>query len=450
MKQPRTIRARLLLSVMLAATVITAIATVAFGFALAHALSDDADDVARLQAARELANVQARGGRVVVAPHALPVDALVWILEGDKIVSGPNVDPALTRAVLPYVHSGTDFVDVPGQNVRLHAAAVKDSAGARIGSVVVGISLAPFRGTQRASLTIWLIAAGALLMGIFFLSRWLIDSTLRPVARMTADAEAWSTADTLQRFARREPRDELDRLAVTLDGLLDRLSASLRREQQLALELSHELRTPLARLIAEADSALRRPRASADYVRGLQAVLDDGRQMATIVETLMSAAQEEASSRRGLSDPGEVLSDVIDDCEDLAAERGIVITVQEAAEDVRFGVDAAYAVRALRPLVENACKYAGSNVRLAVWRDGPLAAISVEDDGPGLKADELERVFEPGVRGNAAERPDAAAGAGLGLALSRRLARAVSGDVQAEEAPTGARFMLRLPLAPPA
>jgi signal transduction histidine kinase len=434
---------------MLAAAALTTIASVAFGFALAHALSDDADDVARLQAARELANVHWRGGRVVVASHARPVDALVWILQGDHIVAAPNVDPALTRAVPPYVRSGTDFVDVAGQNVRLHATPIKDSANARVGSVVVGISLAPFRGTQQASLTIWLIAAGTLLVGVFFASRWLIDSTLRPVARMTSDAEAWSTSDTLQRFARGEQGDELDRLALTLDGLLDRVSASLRREQQLTLELSHELRTPLARLIAEADTTLRRPRAAPDYVRGLQAVLDDGRQMATIVETLMSAAQAEASSRRGVSDPGEVLSDVIDDCEQLAAERRIAFAVEEAPEDVRFGVDAAYAVRVLRPLVENACKYADSTVRFAVWRDGPRAAISVEDDGPGLAADERERVFEPGVRGSAADRPGAVAGTGLGLPLARRLARAVSGDVEAEEAQAGARFVLRLPLAPP-
>ena len=238
---------------MVAAAVLTAIATLAFAFALAHALSDDADDVARLQSTRELGNLDVRGGTVVVKHRPRSVDALVWLLEGDRVISAPNVDPALEAAVMPYVRSGTDFVDVPGQNVRLCAPTpIKDAAGRRVGSVVVGISLAPFRGTQHASLTIWLISAGVLLIGVFLVSRWLVDSTLRPVALMTADAEAWSTADMHQRFAHGEPRDELDRLAVTLDGLLDRLSASLRREQLFALELSHELRTPLARLLAEA------------------------------------------------------------------------------------------------------------------------------------------------------------------------------------------------------
>jgi signal transduction histidine kinase len=446
MRRPRTIRGRLLLAVMVAAAVLTAIATLAFAFALAHALSDDADDVARLQSTRELGNLDVRGDSVAIKRRPRSVDALVWLLEGDRVISAPNVDPALGAAVMPYVRSGTDFVDVPGQNVRLHAAPIKDAAGRRVGTVVVGISLAPFRGTQHASLTIWLISAGVLLIGVFLVSRWLIDSTLRPVALMTADAEAWSTADMHQRFAHGEPRDELDRLAVTLDGLLDRLAASLRREQLFALELSHELRTPLARLLAEADMALRRQRSEVELVRSLEAVRDDGRQMATIVETLMVAAREEASSRRGSSDPGEVLSDVIDAGALLAAERGVDFAVAPIPADVRLGVDAAYAVRVISPLAENAVRFAASSVRLAVRRDGPYAAISVEDDGPGLVADERERVFEPGVRGSAAARPGAPAGAGLGLALSRRLAQAVSGDVETEEAQVGARFVARLPL----
>ena len=163
----------------------------------------------------------------------------------------------------------------------------------------------------------------------------------------------------------------------------------------------------------------------------------------------MAAAREEASARRGSSDPGEVLSDVIDAGAPLAADRGVDFSVAPIPGDVRLGVDAAYAVRVISPLAENAVRFAASSVRLAVWGDGPYAAISVEDDGPGLVADERERVFEPGVRGSAAARPGAPAGAGLGLALSRRLAQAVSGDVETKEAQVGARFVARLPLGAP-
>jgi signal transduction histidine kinase len=81
-------------------------------------------------------------------------------------------------------------------------------------------------------------------------------------------------------------------------------------------------------------------------------------------------------------------------------------------------------------------------VRLTVARDGETVAFSVTDDGPGLQPDEVESVFEPGVRGTAA---NGSPGAGLGLTLSRRLARVAGGDVVAEAVPAGGRFVVRLP-----
>ncbi len=456
MRTPRSLRTRLLLTVMTVTVVLTAIATVAFALALAHALSDDADDVARLFTAKELGRVHVVNGRIV-APRLGIAGAQAWVVKDGRIVIGPLTDPAVTRALVPFATSGVDFIDVPGYGLRLHSAPIKDKNGAEVARLVAAISLTSFSGTQRSSVTFWLIAAGVLLVGIFFAARWLIDATLRPVARMTAEAEAWSQSGTLERFARGEPRDELDRLAVTLDDLLDRLAASLRREQLLSLELSHELRTPLARLCAEAETALRRERDPARYRQALQAVLDDGRQMAGIVDTLMVAAQAESSSLRGSSDPGEVLSEVLDNCHDAAEARGLALSVSALPDDLRLGVETELVVRILQPLADNACRYARGSVHFAVRRDGALAAVVIDDDGPGVGADEAERIFEPGVRGRAggAGGPEAPAGgpsgggAGLGLALSRRLARAVSGDVVAEASDGGGRFVARLPLAPP-
>lgn len=84
---------------------------------------------------------------------------------------------------------------------------------------------------------------------------------------------------------------------------------------------------------------------------------------------------------------------------------------------------------------------------LAFARNDSTVAYAVQDDGPGVTADERERIFEPGVRGSAGSA--AAAGAGLGLALARRLARAVDGDIVAESSPSGGRFVVRLPTGGP-
>jgi signal transduction histidine kinase len=97
-------------------------------------------------------------------------------------------------------------------------------------------------------------------------------------------------------------------------------------------------------------------------------------------------------------------------------------------------------------VVENACRFARSDVLLSATRKGTEVHFVVQDDGPGVTSDERERIFEPGVRGSAAGNDGGASrGAGLGLPLARRLARAASGDVEVLDGERGARFVVRLP-----
>ena len=114
------------------------------------------------------------------------------------------------------------------------------------------------------------------------------------------------------------------------------------------------------------------------------------------------------------------------------------------AEALRIGVDPDLAERILQPVVENACRYGSSRVRVDVARENSSVVFAIDDDGPGVADGEQERIFEPGVRG---QGTNGSAGAGLGLALSRRLARTVHGDVYAERSETGGRFLIRLPAA---
>ena len=111
---------------------------------------------------------------------------------------------------------------------------------------------------------------------------------------------------------------------------------------------------------------------------------------------------------------------------------------------LRVGANAELVERTLAPLVENACRYGRRTVRLAVDRNSRQIMFTVEDDGPGVKDQESERIFEPGGRGTAGENEG---GAGLGLALSRRLARAAGGDVTSEPRGEGGRFVARFPAA---
>ena len=114
---------------------------------------------------------------------------------------------------------------------------------------------------------------------------------------MTAEAADWSEQDLDRRFALGKPHDELTQLATTLDGLLDRLAASLRHEQRFSAELSHELRTPLTRVSGPRPSSRCATRAtSRDYSDALMAINEAADQMSRAVETLVAAARTEATA----------------------------------------------------------------------------------------------------------------------------------------------------------
>jgi signal transduction histidine kinase len=442
--RPRGVRTRLLLVVVVSVAAVLAVMTVAFNVLLAHSLSHDATAVARSRAAAESVSLDMHNGRLAApeAPADVGMESQSWVFAGGKVIERPRVNGTIDAAAKEVSATPGVAVNVPGQHTRLYAMpAIMD--GKRVGVVVAGVSLTPYEATQRLALIGSILLAIFAVLAVTLIARWMLTAALRPVARMTADAEAWSLNEPGRRFAVGEPYDELSQLAATLDRLLDRLAASLRREELFSAELSHELRTPLAGICAEAELALRRDREPAAYREALATVLSSAQQMSRMVDTLVLAARQESTPSRGRTDATEVLDRVAATFTHVADERSLTIDVAPGP-GVWVGVDDDVAARIVQPLVENACRHARREVRLRVRRAGAVVEVMVDDDGPGVDAAEIERIFEPGVRG-AADVENGAPGAGLGLALARRLARAAGGEVEAEASGDGGRFVARLP-----
>jgi two-component system, OmpR family, sensor kinase len=164
-------------------------------------------------------------------------------------------------------------------------------------------------------------------------------------------------------------------------------------------------------------------------------------QLTRIVDALVAAARHDAGSGVATSDAAAVAAEAVEACAGLAEAEGIAVSLEPPARPLRLGLESELAARILQPLIENGCRYGRSRVTVSVGRDNGDVRYVVEDDGPGVGEDERERIFDPGVRGAASNGGD---GAGLGLALARRLARSASGDVSAEAASSG-RFVVRLP-----
>ena len=446
-RRPRALRTRLLLAVVAGVGVALVLLVVAFNIALGRSLANDADEIVRARAAGELASLRVSPAGVALPPQiaGAGIATQVWVFDGGRTLRSPEVD-ARTDAAARALAAGPERTTDVGDDTHLYALPIVNG-GRRVGTVVAGLSLAPYNRTRviagiaSAALALVVLSAVAIAAAI------MLRAALAPVARMTEDAANWSESDLDRRFAAGPPHDEITRLAATLDGLLDRLAAGIRRERRLTAEVSHELRTPLSQITAEVDLALRRDRRPAEYRAALEEIRAGAERLEATVETLMATARHEAILPRGTGDARVAADHVISACAPLASQRGVTLTVEDTAagSGTRAGVESQVIERILQPIVENACRYARSWARVAVTSDTRVVTLEVLDDGPGVADGEEELIFEPGVRGSAGE-PDRA-GAGLGLSLSRRLARAAGGDVQVRTFEGRGHFDVRLPVA---
>ena len=445
MRAVRDVRTRLLLIVLAAVFVALVAATIGFNLLLARTSNQDANSLLRQRADTERGLLQVVGGRIrLTESRDDPIgDSRIWVFEGTRIIEAPHARASTAAAARSLAVGPRRFLDVNKRDERLYGVPITRN-GRRYGTVVVGTSLAPYEQTRRTALVASLLFAVVLLGISWAAAAWLLRSALRPVEQMTAQAAAWSEEDLDRRFEQGEPHDELSRLAFTLDRLLDRIAASLRHERRFTAEMSHELRTPLAKLTAEAELALRRPRTSEAYRAAIATILANAQQIARIVETLLAAAHQEAGAR-GTADAGEIAEAALDSVAIVADEQRVELALAEPASKLRVGVDIDLAERILHPVLDNACRYGHRRVSLSVARSDGNILFTVDDDGPGVGDDEADSIFEPAARGHAGLSTGPSAG--LGLALSRRLARSVSGEVEAERSIGGGRFVVRLPAA---
>jgi signal transduction histidine kinase len=237
--------------------------------------------------------------------------------------------------------------------------------------------------------------------------------------------------------------DEISRLAVTLNGMLDRLAAARDRQRAFVADAAHELRSPLANLRTALEVAQRHgvPPNLADEllidVERLSRLVDDLLLLARADDAVVPAAGREPVELRG------VVTEVADRFRAArvpvsVVDGGPVWTVGE-----RNGL-----VRVVDNLVHNAVRHAAGRVVVAAAADDGSSLVTVTDDGPGIPVAERERVFDRFTRLDDARARDAG-GAGLGLAIARELLRRQGGTVRLADADPGLCAEVRLPPGPP-
>ncbi len=317
--------------------------------------------------------------------------------------------------------------------------------------LTAAVSLAPAQATLRAlALTLVGLSAGVWLTAAL-LGHGLCRRALAPVAAMAAAAQDMGAADLTRRLPGTPTADELGELHRAFNGLLDRVQQAYERQRDFTGNASHQLRTPLTALLGQLDLALRRDRPAEEYRRVLGAARDQAGRLRQVVEALLFLARADAEADPGPLEPMDLAAWLPEHLRGWASHpRGADLRVGKSP-------DGALPVRArpillgqlLDNLLDNALKYspAGTPVLVSAAQEGGAVTLAVEDAGGGIPPDELPHVFEPFYRSPVA-RQRGLAGAGLGLAVARRIATALGGSLRAASEPgRGSRFTLQLPRA---
>ncbi|MDP9222806.1 MAG: ATP-binding protein [Actinomycetota bacterium] len=390
------------------------------------------------------------------ARASLPPSGVAQILDAEGRVmahygSATGDDPLVTAEELRAALAGQSptrslTLGGQGQRYRAKATAFTDQSQSRI--LVVAVSLKPVQGPVREVLLLLLIAGPTALVATSVAAYWLARTALRPVQRLTSDAREIGSGGLHERVAVSDSRDEIGRLGLTLNAMLDRIERGVTDKHRLVADASHALRTPLAVMRAEIDVSLRGdelPPAARDVLESAREEVD---RMSRTVDNLLTLAEADEGRLELLTVPVSLRQAIDDSARPLrllAAAKDVSLLAEGAPIEAQ--ADPQRLHLAVTNLIENAIKFSppGGRVRVTSWSRGSEVGITVSDEGPGIPPEDRGHLFDRYYRVDSA-RGRNVAGSGLGLAISHEVALSHGGRLWLESTVGGgSTFFLALP-----
>jgi two-component system, OmpR family, sensor kinase len=457
MLRPRTLRARLGLVFALITIVVAAGCAALLVHQARHQLAINTDEGLVPVVTNPAQRVAPEGPAVISGPNpelAPPSDAIAQLLgpDGRLLASSaflgndrPLVRPSVADTVVRLgrtVHRQESIGKADGGQapVRLVAVPVQ-----RAGSTDVLVTGTSFDESLRLEEEL----EKALTFGLPLLALavavggWLLTGAMfKPVRSMIEQADTISTREAGERLSISGGGEELRALAGRLNAMLDRIDDAAARERAFLDDASHELRTPIA--IVRGELELARSRVSDDEQRATyDSLLDEVERLERLAHNLLVLARSRSGNLTAGTTPVD-LETVIDRAARAVGRRAENrhVSVRCLGNGVVNG-DESSLQRAMLNLLDNAVRYAASEVQVSVAEDRTFVDVTVADDGPGFPDDLLPHVFDRFTRD-----PGTGGGMGLGLAITSAIAAAHGGHMTAANRPGGgAELRLRLPAA---
>jgi heavy metal sensor kinase len=296
-----------------------------------------------------------------------------------------------------------------------------------------------------------LVFAPALLILASFGGFWMSGRALSPVDRITRDARLISIRNLSRRLQVPRANDELHRLAVTLNDMLDRIDDAVKRIVQFTADASHELRAPLTLIQTAAEFSLRRERTREELVDAMRKISWESKRTSRLVDDLLLLARAGSGAdglRLAPTDLAPIARNAAEQVLTLAEPKRIEVRAEIPIQPVIVEGDEQALARVLLILLDNAVKYTNEGGRITFQvtvTDSRVEAL-VSDTGAGIAAADLPHIYDRFWRADKV-RSRSMGGTGLGLSIARSIVERHSGEIEVQSEPgRGSQFTIRLPL----
>jgi signal transduction histidine kinase len=441
----RSIRARITINAVLVMGTAVTLAAVALVVLLHRSLLRDLDARTQLHL-QDVASLVERGQLPpTLAGHDEDGTVAQVVANGQVVAQSPVVRG--NEPLVNYVPPGSQISmrtvgggAIPGvDDIRVAARRVDGPQGPLV--VYAAGSLEPVNDSINALKALLAVAVPALVLLVGASTWWLVGRTLEPVEAIRAQVAEISAQRLHQRVPEPQTGDEIFRLAQTMNGMLSRLEEAANRQRSFVSDAAHELRSPLAALRAELDVAARH-RGTADWPAVIDRLGAGTRRMERLVEDLLllAVAEEQGVAHRREVDLDDI---VIRQLQPLRATSRLVLDL-EALSAGRVWGNPDQLERVVANLLDNAERHAATTIAVELRVTNGTAELVVADDGPGVAPESRQRIFDRFTRVDEA-RDRHTGGAGLGLAIARRIVEEHGGTIGVADSPGGARLVVRLP-----
>lgn len=436
------VRVRITLAAVLVVGIALFVGATVLVVALRELLTEEVANGARVQSA-EVAAAAASGAPL----NRLLVDDLedevVQLVDhvGGVLASSRNVTgmPVIARP------GPDEYVEIDGPvgSFPLVAVATEVRTPRGVLTAVVARSLEPVAESEELVVGLLLIGAPILLLVIALTTWILVGRALAPVEAIRHEVDEISASELHRRVPGPAVDDEIGRLALTMNRMLDRVESGHRRQQRFVSDASHELRTPVTVIRQHAEITLAHPeRFTASELA--ETVLVEDLRIQRMIEDLLLLARSDEFNLQLNRQPVDLDDIVFAAARRLRSATELRIDTSAVSAGQIEGDDRAMQ-RVLRNLCENAARHARSKIVFVLGELDGHVDLTVDDDGPGIPQEDRQRVLERFVRldvGRARE----SGGSGLGLSIVAELVGAHGGSLEVAEAPAGGtRVHLRFP-----